>query len=99
MIGGAEGTPGAVNPFAALGLPPTFVPAPAVMQLGRLEGITDGGARVTWHVLIFHTAAGTVAHTFTPDELRTLIDQLGAQLSGLVVAHELPTHTTNGGTP
>jgi hypothetical protein len=82
------------NPFAGLGLPATFVPAPAAWRLGKLEMETTAG-HVKLHVVVVDTAAGRLAFTLDDAGARKFAEAITAQVSGITVATVLPAN--NGG--
>ncbi|HET9247710.1 MAG TPA: hypothetical protein VFO15_18040 [Xanthobacteraceae bacterium] len=79
--------------MAALGLPPTWAPAPFTFAVAKLEQRTPTDL-VTWHVLRIDTPLGVLGFAFTDDLARVLVDALQQQLTGVVIARDLPP--TNG---
>ena len=82
--------------LAALGLPPTWAPAPFTFAVGKLEQRGPGGA-VTYHVVRLDTPLGVLGFAFTDDGARILVDALTQQLTGLMVARDVPPPTNGKG--
>lgn len=79
--------------LAALGLPPTWAPAPFTFAVGKLETRGPTGAE-TFHVVRIDTPLGVLGFAFTDQGARVLVEALTQQLTGIVLAHDLPP--TNG---
>lgn len=81
--------------LAALGLPPTWAPAPFTFAVGKLEQRSATEAH-TFHVVRIDTPLGVLGFAFTDDGARLLVDALTQQLSGVVIARTLPPPNGNG---
>lgn len=84
------------NPLAAVGLPPTWQPAPCSWALAKLTADGPDGI-TTYHVLRLDTVFGVQGFAFDEDSARKLIDAMAGQLSGLNIARTLPPHTNGKG--
>jgi hypothetical protein len=85
------------NPFAPLGLPANFAPAPPAWRLGKLDMAGPAG-NVELHVVVFDTPAGRFAVTFDAAGARQLAEALTTQASGLTLARTLPANNGGGTT-
>jgi hypothetical protein len=71
-------------------LPPTFDPtAPRAFTLGKVN-LSGVGGDLSFHVILFHTPDGVFGVPLNDDGARALIDQLSAQVSGIVTARAFP---------
>lgn len=82
--------------LAALGLPPSWQPAPFAWALGRLEQRTAGETH-TFHVLRIDTPIGVLGFAFEDEAARKLVDALTQQLTGIVVARDVPPNGNGRG--
>lgn len=85
----------AENPFAALGLPPSWAPVPVGWAFATVQAMTDTGVE-TVRVLIIDTPCGRQGLAFPGDTLRAFAEQCLEQASGLTVARSILEHPTNG---
>lgn len=83
---------GTGNPYAAIGLPPTWQPAPVTFAVAHLQGMAVT-AWQSWHVLRIDTPYGVQAFAFDDAAARTLVDALTKQLTGIDVVRALPPNT------
>lgn len=86
------------NPFAALGLPPTWAPGPVSWQFGHLDAMTPNGVERI-RVVMFDTPVGRVALAFPGESLRAFATQCIEQGSGLTIAGPAAVPPTNGARP
>lgn len=77
---------GQPNPFAPLGLPPTWSPTPLQWNLAKVRITTPAGVADAI-VLIVHSANGTQGYQFSIEEARQLADRLLEQCTGLTLAN------------
>lgn len=73
------------NPFAAIGLPPSWQPVAVGWAHAKLDVMGPDG-RNTLNVLIFDGPTGRAGYAFTDDDLRKFLDAMNERLSGLSVA-------------
>lgn len=79
-----------VNPFEALGLPPTWQSAPIAWTMGKL-GVQTPQGPTTLFVLLLDGPNGRSGYALAPEDLRRFTDWLIEQQSGISVARiELP---------
>jgi hypothetical protein len=72
------------SPLPAIGLPATWQPFQFGFRFAQID-ITTPTRPQKVHVLIVDTPTGTIGLPFTPEGLRTLIDQATKLLTGLEV--------------
>lgn len=73
------------NPFAQLGLPATWQPAPSGYTLAKV-GIQTPAGVTDMHMLIIDGPTGRQAFCFGEEEIRALANKILEQTSGLTVA-------------
>lgn len=81
----------AENPWAPLGLPPTWKPNPFGWNLAKLKASGPAGDEVI-HVLVISTDSGTQGYKLTTDELRAMATKMLEQCTGLELASTIPTN-------
>lgn len=77
------------NPFAGLGLPPTWIPASLGYTLAKL-GMQSPSGIVDMHVLILDGPTGRQAFAFGEEEIRALATTILEKTSGLTVTSAMP---------
>lgn len=84
------------NPYAAIGLPPTWNPAAQFQwRVGKLEMRGPAGT-MTAYVLVIDTDYGPLGFAFDETMTRDLVDKLATHLSGIAIARAFPEHNGKG---